>query len=93
MHALVSDLSEIDARAVNSLPIGEGIVLRVGRYGPYVERGDERASVPEDMAPDELTVEKAAGAPLRPDRRPRARHASRVGPRDHGQDRAATART
>ena len=59
LHALVSDLSEIDARAVNSLPIGEGIVLRVGRYGPYVERGEERASVPEDMAPDELTVEKA----------------------------------
>ena len=60
LHALVSDLSEIDARAVNSLPLGEsGIVLRVGRYGPYVERGEERASVPEDMAPDELTVEKA----------------------------------
>ena len=59
LHELVSDLSEIDARAVNSLPIGEGIELRVGRYGPYVERGDERASVPEDMAPDELTVEKA----------------------------------
>jgi DNA topoisomerase-1 len=59
LHALVSDLGDIDARAVNSLPIGEGIVLRVGRYGPYVERGDERASVPEDMAPDELTVEKA----------------------------------
>ena len=33
--------------------------LRVGRYGPYLERGEERASVPEDMAPDELTVEKA----------------------------------
>ncbi len=60
LHALVSDLSEIDARAVNSLPLGDsGIVLRVGRYGPYVERGEERASVPEDMAPDELTVEKA----------------------------------
>ena len=59
LHALVSDLGDIDARAVNSLPIGEGIVLRVGRYGPYVERGDQRASVPEDMAPDELTVEKA----------------------------------
>ena len=60
LHALVSDLSEIDARAVNSLPLGDsGIVLRVGRYGPYVERGDERASVPEDLAPDELTVEKA----------------------------------
>jgi DNA topoisomerase I len=59
LHALVSDLGEIDARAVNSLPIGAEIMLRVGRYGPYVERGDERASVPEDMAPDELTVEKA----------------------------------
>src|SRR5688572_18201717 len=60
LHALVSDLSEIDARAVNSLPLGDsGIVLRVGRYGPYVERGEERASVPEDMAPDELTVAKA----------------------------------
>jgi len=60
LHELVSDLSEIDARAVNSLPLGEsGIVLRVGRYGPYVERGEERASVPEDMAPDELTIAKA----------------------------------
>ncbi len=59
LHALVADLTEIDARAINTLPIGEGIVLRVGRYGPYVERGEERASVPEDMAPDELTVEKA----------------------------------
>jgi DNA topoisomerase-1 len=59
LHALVSDLSEIDARAVNSIPLGNEIVLRVGRYGPYVERGEERASVPEDLAPDELTVEKA----------------------------------
>ena len=59
LHALVADISEIDARAVNTLPLGEGIALRVGRYGPYVERGEERASVPEDMAPDELTVEKA----------------------------------
>jgi DNA topoisomerase-1 len=59
LHALVSDLGEIDAREVNSLPVGDGIVLRVGRYGPFVERGDQRASVPEDLAPDELTVEKA----------------------------------
>ena len=60
LHALVTDhLDAIDARAVNSLPIGNDIVLRVGRYGPYLERGDERASVPEDMAPDELTVAKA----------------------------------
>jgi DNA topoisomerase I len=59
LRALVEDLGEIDARDVNSIPIGSDIVLRVGRYGPYVERGDERASVPEEMAPDELTVEKA----------------------------------
>jgi DNA topoisomerase-1 len=59
LRALVEDLGEIDAREVNSIPIGSDIVLRVGRYGPYVERGEERASVPEDMAPDELTVDKA----------------------------------
>ena len=52
-------LGEIDARAVNTFPLGEDIALRVGRYGPYVERGEERASVPPDLAPDELTIEKA----------------------------------
>ena len=45
------------------MPLGDGIVLRVGRYGPYVQRGDgediERANVPHDMTPDELTLEKA----------------------------------
>ena len=56
LHALVTDhLDEIDARAVNSIPIGNDIVLRVGRYGPYLERGEDRASVPEDLPPDELT--------------------------------------
>nr|MBA2331399.1 DNA topoisomerase I [Actinomycetota bacterium] len=59
LKALVSDIDEIDARAVNTLPIGAGIALRVGRYGPYVERGEARASVPDDLAPDELTVAKA----------------------------------
>jgi DNA topoisomerase I len=60
LHALVSDLGEIDARAVNSFPLpGSDIVLRVGRYGPYVERGEDRATVPPELAPDELTVEKA----------------------------------
>ncbi len=57
-------LAEIDARAVNSIAIGVDesgaeIVARVGRYGPYLERGEDRASVPEDLAPDELTVDKA----------------------------------
>ena len=62
LHALVTDhLEEIDARDVNSIEIpgADDIVLRVGRYGPYLQRGDERASVPDDMAPDELTREKA----------------------------------
>ena len=100
LQALVADLGDIDARALNSVDIGEGITLRVGRYGPYLEQtpaaasssaasaegtqstgpqstGAEtkastgtpggaaatdkplRASVPEDIAPDELTVAKA----------------------------------
>jgi DNA topoisomerase I len=59
LHALVNDLGEIDARAVNSYPISDDIVLRVGRYGPYVERGEDRATVPPELAPDELTAEKA----------------------------------
>jgi DNA topoisomerase I len=59
LHELVSDLASIDAREINSLEIGDGIVLRVGRYGPYLERDGARASVPEELAPDELTVEKA----------------------------------
>jgi DNA topoisomerase-1 len=57
-------LEEIDPREVNSIPVGEDenanpVVARVGRYGPYVERLDERASIPEDLAPDELNVERA----------------------------------
>jgi len=62
LHALVTEhLDAIDARDVNSIEIpgAEGIVLRVGRYGPFLERGEARASVPEDLAPDELTPEKA----------------------------------
>jgi DNA topoisomerase I len=60
LHALVNDLGEIDARGISSFPIADSdIVLRVGRYGPYVERGDQRANVPPDLAPDELTREKA----------------------------------
>jgi DNA topoisomerase-1 len=67
LHPLVSGLGDIDARAMASFPIGsdgfsEGpltgapdeIVLRVGKYGPYLERGDEKGNVPEDVAPDEL---------------------------------------
>jgi DNA topoisomerase I len=54
-------LGDIDARGVNSIPLFEGVVVRVGRYGPYLERSDgARASLPEDLPPDELTPEKVA---------------------------------
>ena len=58
LHHLVTDhLDEIDARAVNSIAIpGSDAVVRVGRYGPYLERGEQRASMPADVAPDELTA-------------------------------------
>ncbi len=61
LHALVTDhLEGIDAREVNSIAIpGTDIVARVGKYGPYLERGEQRASLPEDLAPDELTPERA----------------------------------
>lgn len=57
----VESLGDIDARAVNSLDLGGGITVRVGRYGPYLEREDEaRANIPSDVAPDELTPNKVA---------------------------------
>ncbi|MCZ7679003.1 MAG: DNA topoisomerase [Sandaracinaceae bacterium] len=66
LKEMVSDkLGEIDAREINSLPIGadaqgRAIVVRVGRYGAYLQRGDDKASLPETLAPDELTIEKAS---------------------------------
>ncbi|MDH3190807.1 MAG: DNA topoisomerase, partial [Acidimicrobiia bacterium] len=58
-------LDAIDPRIINSIPIGTDeqgreVVARIGRYGPYVQRDDERASIPEDVAPDELSLEMAA---------------------------------
>ena len=60
LHPLVSGLADIDARAMSSFPIeGSEAVLRVGRYGPYLEFDGQRANVPTDLAPDELTAVKA----------------------------------
>ncbi|KHL05419.1 type I DNA topoisomerase [Sinomonas humi] len=69
LTTIVNGLGEIDARVVNSVEIAPGIVLRVGKYGPYLEKPlpadapedavPERANVPEDLAPDELTADKA----------------------------------
>jgi DNA topoisomerase I len=61
LKEMVSDLSEIDARDVSSFPLaGTDIVVRVGRYGPYLERDGQRVNVPDGTAPDELTPEFAA---------------------------------
>jgi DNA topoisomerase-1 len=78
LRHLVADLGEIDAREISTIPIGDGIVVRVGRYGPYVEEtilagvdpatGDvaegatgesRRATINDDIAPDEMTPAKA----------------------------------
>ncbi len=63
LRDLVADLGDIDARGVSTIEIGEGIVVRVGRYGPYVEdvnnEGEpKRASITDDIAPDEMTAAK-----------------------------------
>ncbi len=81
LRDLVDDLGDIDARAISTIDIGDGLVVRVGRYGPYLEEsvpdgvdpvtgeiradagaptpGPRRTSIPEDIAPDELTPQKA----------------------------------
>ncbi|MEV5569658.1 type I DNA topoisomerase [Spirillospora sp. NPDC052269] len=57
---LVGDIGDIDAKGISSFPIkGTDIMIRVGRYGPYLDRDGARVNVPEDLAPDELTAEKA----------------------------------
>jgi DNA topoisomerase-1 len=65
LHQLVTDqLGEMDPRQLNSIVIGadangEKIEARSGRYGPFLSRGEDTAPIPEDLAPDELDVEKA----------------------------------
>ena len=53
-------LAEIDAREINTVELpGTDIVVRVGKYGPYLERGEDRQTLPPDIAPDELKPERA----------------------------------
>jgi DNA topoisomerase-1 len=61
---VTSNIEQIDAAAINSIAIGNdeagvAIVVKPGRYGPYIKRGEDTVSVPETIPPDEVTVEKA----------------------------------
>lgn len=77
LRPVVDNLGEIDARALNSMPISDTITLRVGKYGPYLEVAEEgsetprRVSIPSELAPDELTPARAQeliDAPIAGDR-------------------------
>ncbi|WP_267421387.1 MULTISPECIES: type I DNA topoisomerase [unclassified Curtobacterium] len=65
LRTVIDNLGEIDAREINSVELSPGLTLRIGRYGPYIETPSDdpekprRVNVPEDLAPDELTAEKA----------------------------------
>lgn len=59
------NIVDIDAAAINSFPVGadpttgEVVNVKPGKYGPYVKRGDDTAGVPDNLAPDELTIDEA----------------------------------
>lgn len=65
LRTVIDNLGEIDARDINSITIAEGITLRIGKYGPYLEAPSDdpetprRVNIPQDLAPDELTAAKA----------------------------------
>jgi DNA topoisomerase-1 len=65
LRSLVAErLEKIDARAINSLGLGKDsagtdVIIRVGRFGPYLQRGEDTANIPEDLPPDELDIAKA----------------------------------
>ena len=63
-HLVEENLDQIDAASINSFPIGNDpdgneIIAKPGKYGPYIKRGDDTASIPDDLAPDELTLDEA----------------------------------
>ena len=71
LHPLIeAQMAEIDARAVATIDVpklsGSGIEVRVGRYGPYLSQGEVKANIPPELAPDELTLERALDLLSRP---------------------------
>ncbi len=78
-------LGEINAREINSIPIGTdsdgtAIVARVGKYGPYLQRGEDSVSIPDGLAPGRADRRARRGAPRRALLRPCPRDRSRDGP-------------
>ncbi len=65
LRTVIDNLGEIDAREINSIRIADDVTLRIGKYGPYLEAPSDdpekprRVNIPQDLAPDELTAEKA----------------------------------
>ena len=65
LRTVIDNLGDIDAREINSIKIADDVTLRIGKYGPYLEAPGEdpetprRVNIPQDLAPDELTAEKA----------------------------------
>ena len=71
LHSIVENIGDIDPKALNSLALGDGITLRTGKFGPYLEiyiepnaegadeNGRRIINIPEGLAPDELTLAKA----------------------------------
>jgi len=78
LRHLVENLGDIDAREISTVRLGDNMVVRVGRYGPYVQeevpegvdpatgeitgadpKEARRASITDDIAPDEMTPAKA----------------------------------
>jgi DNA topoisomerase-1 len=68
LRNVIDNLGEIDAKSINSIPLDDQVTLRIGKYGPYLEVVDpdaapdakpRRVNIPDELAPDELTVAKA----------------------------------
>jgi len=65
LRTVIDNLGDIDAREINSIKIADDLTLRIGKYGPYLEAPSDdpevprRVNIPETLAPDELTAEKA----------------------------------
>ncbi|SDH15678.1 DNA topoisomerase I [Leifsonia sp. 98AMF] len=80
LRRVIDNLGDIDARSINSIAIDDGVTLRIGKYGPYLEVSEpdagpdaqpRRVNIPPELAPDELTPAKAhelIEAPVQTDR-------------------------